>query len=1345
MNTPISLRRTIRFLLCLLAAAPLWATPFEKGKYYTIRSVQHAARVWHLPDAGDNGIRLTPADDASERQVWTVTPLSGSYRLMNPFGGKAAHAASDGRIRATENNGSDESQLWKLESVAAGRYLLIPANRPTQACVARPDGTLALTDKSAARANKSALFEISEAPIAGFDPEGTYRIEAADQPGHVLGNGNNGGNNARIVLEKTDSLDRGQYWNIHAVAGRQHAVAGAFYAQNFDDGGGNPAVNYLLQWPAKEGEWNNARFLFLPVKGRSGVFRIASAAGRLDGQVYAWNGKGMVRVPLKEAGSNTLFRFVRVEKPKIAAQKWEDETMFAENKEAGHATYMPYPDEADLTADETYYKTPWTEPRSRLYMNLNGTWRFKLSNHPSERPTDFYKPGFDASGWDRIPVPSNWEMQGYDRPIYCNVEYPHGNTPPYIKARPGFNDGGKNYAINPVGSYLRTFELPAGWTEKRTFIHFGGIYSAALVYLNGHYVGYTQGANNVAEFDLTRYLQPGTNRLAVQVFRWSDGSYLECQDMFRMSGIFRDVYLYATPRVAVRDHYLTNRLDASAGYRNGQLDVALTLDNRDRLRTEKHIEVTLYDPKGQRVAKEEKRVALSQTDTLARAALTFSLKDLKLWTAETPHLYTLHIVQRTADGQPEMAFATKYGFRDIRISGTKVLINGREVLFKGTNRHDTHPLYGRAVPTESMLRDVLLMKRNNLNTIRTSHYPNDAKMYAMFDHYGLYVVDEADLEDHANQSISDMPSWIPAFTDRIDRMVLRDRNHPSVVMWSLGNEAGNGENFRYCYEAAKRLDSRPVHYEGTRSDKPYGGSRFSDFYSKMYPNMEWMEQHTSGLDKPMFLCEYAHAMGNAIGNLRQYWDVIEQSNSTVGGCIWDWVDQAIYEPREIRSGTYAGRIRTGYDFPGPHQGNFCSNGILPPSRNESPKLAEVKAVYQYVRLEQTGCDPRKNTVTLKVSNRYAFLSLDAFQLRWEAVTDGEFTASAYMQLPVLKPGEAQKITLKVPKVNLEKARKKGREVMLNCFIDQARATTWAPRGHTVAQAQFILTERAPLPQLAAKKAAPLRTASASGRITIEGQRIGAAFDTHTGRMTSLRLDGREMLCNGEGFLYDNHRWIENDRFGNTANGLEETGECRLTEEGGKAIVTATRRGKLCDTEIRYVFAPQGVLDMECRFTPHTAELRRAGLVCMLDSSLSRVDYIAAGPWENYNDRRSGCLVGHYRTCVDSLYEEYVKPQSMGNREDLRRLVLRAADGSGLCIETEGNVSFSALRHTDTELMNTAHAWELAPSPRIVLHLDAAHRGVGNGSCGYKVGTIPAYCIPQKPLGYKLRITPAPKP
>ena len=1313
-------------LFVLFAISGAAQVQFEKGKLYHIYTQGKKQNV--VTEKKGNAVGTTDYEERNAAQYWKISELSGSWRIINPLTDHAMRAAGN-KVELGENNGSDEAQLWKMED-----GLLIPTNNPSVAAMKEKDGSISLIAKEKVAQNPAAKFTFEVSDFAGFDDNLTYHIRSAADNSQVLGNGDSGENNARIVAEKEDAENRGQYWSIKTIDLFTFAVENAFYGQNFDDGGGNPSIDYLLQWPAVAGIWNNAKFTFEPVKGEKGTYIIVSK-GKGD-KMYTLKNNRMTLTAKDASDKNAWFTFEQVEKPKISSPYWEDETIFGENKEQGVATYMPYENEAAMLADAAYYATPWTEPVNNRYMTLNGTWKFNLVSEPSQRPTEFFKEDFDVNAWDEIPVPSNWEMHGYDRPIYNNVEYPHSNTPPFIKARPGYNDGGKNYGINPVGSYVRTFEVPANWDGRRTFIHFGGIYSAAFVWLNGEYVGYTQGANNVSEFDITKFLKKGENKLAVQVFRWSDGSYLECQDMFRMSGIFRDVYLYNVPKASVRDHYITSTLDAER--KNAKLNVQLTIDNRDFCPEGKQIKLALYDTAGKLVACDTVAQGMKAKIVAPTITATLDVENIALWSAEKPNLYTLRVVQMDEQGNEEMAFSTKYGFRDIEIKNSIVYINGERVFFKGVNRHDTHPLYGRAVTTESMLQDVLLMKQNNINTIRTSHYPNPARMYAMFDYFGLYCCDEADLEDHANQSISDRESWIPAFVDRIDRMVLRDRNHASVVMWSLGNEAGNGNNFGPCYDACYKLDTRPVHYEGTRSNGNYGGGRFSDFYSKMYPGQAWMKQNTNNLDKPMFICEYAHAMGNAIGNLREYWEHIENSNSCIGGCIWDWVDQAIYEPKEIKENIF--RLHTGYDFPGPHQGNFCSNGIIPATRHESAKLKEVKAAHQFIKLSVESIDKKQNSATIKVKNTYNFTNLDEFALIYETVKNGKVAGSKKTKLPKAANGEEVTLTIKLPKANIAKAEKAGDEIMLNLRVVHREAQLFAKAGHEVALAQYAITERAPLAKIAPAREALMQT-SALHEIKIGNSNVSVTFDPETGRMTNLAFNGKEIITDGQGFLFDNHRWIENDRYHNTNNGLEAKGTCTVEAIDNNTVVKTTRKGSLCDTEINYIIYPQGFIDVEAKFIPHTTELRRAGLVCGIDSTLKNVDYYAYGPWENSNDRLDGVLVGRYSTTVAEMPERYVKPQSTGNREGLRELTLTNDKGEGIKIVTEGKVNFSALQFTDKDLMDTQHMWELTPRPYTVLHLDAFMRGIGNASCGHDVGTMPIYCVPEKPMSYKLRITP----
>lgn len=1012
-----------------------------------------------------------------------------------------------------------------------------------------------------------------------------------------------------------------------------------------------------------------------------------------------------------------------------AAPNWENEAVFAINKQPGHATYMPYGSLAEMMADTAFFNTPWTEPVNSRRISLNGTWRFNLVSQPSERPLDFWKADYDVSQWDTISVPSNWEMKGYDHPIYCNVEYPHANTPPYIRPRPTFNDNGENYGINPVGSYVRTFTVPASWEGRSTYLHFRGIYSAASVWVNGYYVGYTQGSNNDAEFDITPFIHPGENTLAVEVMRWSDGSYLECQDMFRMSGIFRDVDIYNVPRRSIRDHYISTALapDQSAA----EVNVKLTIDGTPT-GTHNYFSATILDPDGKEIA--TRRDMIDSEYSLTR--MRFIVPEPKLWSAESPDLYTMVIRQFDQNANEEMAFATKFGIREVTIDGSRLLINGKPVLLKGVNRHDTSPVNGRAVTADELLADALLMKRNNINTVRTSHYPNDAKFYAMMDHFGLYAIDEADLEDHANQSISEMPSWIPAFVDRIDRMVLRDRNHPSVIIWSLGNEAGNGSNFEACYNAAKTLDTRPIHYEGTRLDKTYGGNLYSDFFSKMYPGQAWMRQNTSGLSKPMIICEYAHAMGNAVGNLKEYWDVIESSDACIGGCIWDWADQAIYSPQLLKQGEK--RLTTGYDYPGPHQGNFCSNGVVGPTREPSAKLAEVKAAHQWIKFGKGSL--KDNRFDFTVCNAYDFTPLSDFTLTYQLLTDGEAMPAVTMNLPTVAPSDSTTISINLPGINKEA------EALLTVKVLTRNASAALPAGHEVAMHQYALTQPRKLLPLKPHmpKGGKSRDIDSQAATTVSHGNVTVTIDNATSRLTSLSINGREYIAEGLGPQFDNHRWIENDRYTDTLPGLADTGLFTIDRKAvpGAVVIDTRREGSKADQRITYTLYPQGTVDMEVTITPKTPDLRRAGVSLGIDPSLDRITYLAHGPLSNSNDRIDGTPVGVYTTTAATMGEPYVKPQSTGNRQGLRRATLTDASGSGLRIEAEGNVSFSALPWTDADLMNAMHQWELTPRPFITLHLDGQMRGIGNASCGHDVDTLPIYRVDTSPVTYRLRLSPA---
>ena len=797
----------------------------------------------------------------------------------------------------------------------------------------------------------------------------------------------------------------------------------------------------------------------------------------------------------------------------------EDETKFADRKLPAHATFIPYSSTTQMMLDKNFSK-PWLTPERADVLSLNGKWKFRYTpdwhqGKPGE--SDFYADGADVSSWDDIAVPLNWEMAGYDVPVYNNVGYPFHNDPPRIKA---FDD---NFDKNPVGSYRRTFTLPAGWESgRRVVLHFDGACSAIVVWVNGKYAGFSEGANTDAEFDVTSLVRKGENNVAVRVYRWSDGSYLEGQDMWHLGGIHRDVYLAATPRVAVADHYITSTLGSD--YTSGSMNVELTIDNTFREKAQKNLDVELLDPDGKVVARRQTAVSLTAKDADAKVNVSFDgLTGLKPWSSEQPSLYTV-VVRQLNGSSEEMVFSTKYGFRSVEQRGNLIYVNGKRVFFKGVNTQDIHPRLGHAIDVKTMLRDVSLMKQANVNTVRTSHYPRQPKMYAMFDYYGLYCMDEADVECHNNQSLSDTPSWQAAYVDRTERMVMRDRNHPSVVFWSLGNESGGGQNFQATYDCVKRLlpgRDAFVHYEGYNH-----GEKYSDFGSDMYPIVNKVVEQRSGLNgKPYFICEYAHAMGQAVGNLQEYWDVIETSDGIVGGCIWDWVDQGIYDTRRIKAGSPLTDTATGlhyytsgYDYTKMNrgdngfQGDFMSNGIVTPGREWTAKLDEVRYVYRDVDfVEFAG-----HTLTLK--NKYAFTDLaDVCRLVWTITADGNAVETGTIDNLACKPGESCKVDIPYT-TNIEL----GKEYLIVFRIVSAKPSPWMRAGKTMVAQQFTLSADPSAaclsvadPTFVQQSHGSLATVFATGKLKVKGNTVSGSDFTMEfaadGSIASWEYKGRKIV------------------------------------------------------------------------------------------------------------------------------------------------------------------------------------------------------------------------------------------
>lgn len=1086
---------------------------------------------------------------------------------------------------------------------------------------------------------------------------------------------------------------------------------------------------YPLLWTVSKDN-KNQNVVFSAVEGKTGYYQIYVT---VNGSKYYLKAVESNYMELTQDETDEATYFTLQFAEKSPSTYWEDQTVFEENKEPGHATYIPYASGEEMRAD-AFYKTPWTVPASSRVMSLNGVWKFNFVEAPENRPgeQEFYGDQADVSTWDTISVPSCWEMKGYDKPMYINVQYAFPDNPPYVSTN--INGVGKN----PVGSYRRTFTLPKDWEDQRVFVHFDGIYSAAFVWVNGHYVGYTQGANNAAEFDLTNYVRSGENNISVQVFRWSDGSYLEGQDMFHMSGIHRDVYLFTTPKTYVRDHYITSELDASAQYKAGKMNVELSLNNRDLATGVKKLQIDLIAPDGQLVATQSKDVNYSAESKEQVIDFEFAgLNNLQLWTAETPNLYTVEVSQKDANGVEESVFSTKYGFRHIEIKNTLVYINGQQIYFKGVNNQDTHPLYGRSIDVPTMLKDVIMMKQANMNTVRTSHYPRQAKMNAMFDYYGLYVMDEADLECHknwddhfdGNGTITEDPTWEGQYVDRTTRMVYRDRNHPSIIFWSMGNESNNGVNFTKAFAAMKELDNRIIHYEGA-TRYSWRGAGNTEIYSVMYPSLAEVTQNaTVNSDgKPYFMCEYAHAMGNAVGNLQEYWDIIEGSPYGIGGCIWDWVDQSIYDPQAIKNGELTKNgfnyYMSGYDYPGPHQGNFVNNGLVTADRAWTAKLTEVKRVYQYVKFKDFDAQSQK----LTLENKYDFIDLNRFVLAYDIQKDGVVIEHKEVEIPSVAPDAV--IQLATP---FDTKFEEGSEYTITFNVNLKNNTSWADAGYMMASNQYVLQDRPEiLPEVSSESAPNLSVLSLNAVYRVYNKNVQLAFDKATGVVTTWKFGDLDVIANNAGPQYSNFLYVENDRSGDLNTGATNVQiTYNLAADKKSCVVEVDVDGTTCPYTNVYTIYASGIVDLETTYRPEKSDLRRLGMYMQFDPSWEGVEYYAKGPWENYIDRQSGSYLGRYTTTITDMFEQYSRPQSMGNRMDLRELLLTNDAKDTLQIQTEGQVGFSILHYDDAQLTRGEytpwHPWNLTKKEESYAHFDYMQRGLGNASCGPQ--TIEKYWCP----------------
>ncbi|MGE8427005.1 MAG: glycoside hydrolase family 2 TIM barrel-domain containing protein [Sphingobacterium sp.] len=1141
---------------------------------------------------------------------------------------------------------------------------------------------------------------------------------------------------AKIVLRKADKSKKSQLWRFRKHVNGYYIISNPFTGTNIDNanqysGNGNP----IMQWGANPSNPNQQWKLTFT---GTGAIQIQHSSSRMNLGILQEDREGVPVYQLPVAPLD--WKLVEIDS-KLAKgfvwrgeEEWQNETVFEVNKMPGHATFIPYPNTKSLKED-TYFDKPWLDSKSPYFQSLNGTWKFKWSAKPQDRPLDFFNMKYNVATWDNITVPSCWEVSGYGTPIYTNVTYPFANRPPFIYPVKGYTS---EKEPNPVGSYRKDFTIPKTWNGNKIVLHFDGVYAGFYVWVNGQKIGYSEGSNNVTEFDITDVAKTGKNTLAVEVYKWTDGSYIEDQDMFRFGGIHRDVFLYTLPKVHLFDfnHHTTFQ---DNDFSKGTFTLHTQLNNEYKDLKNGKLNVQLLDLTGRVIGQESKDYHIAAGQHL-EMSYQLQLSNPKLWSAEMPTLHTLVITLTDESGKEIQTISSKIGFRKIEIKNKRVFINGNLVFFKGVNRHDTHPEFGKTVPLETMIKDVFLMKQHNINTVRTSHYPNSPKFYALMDYYGLYSMDEADVENHGNMGLSDNENWREAYVIRAERMVLRDRNHPSVIFWSLGNESGNGRNFDFMYQKVKELDpqNRPVHYEGK--------NELADIDSHMYPALDGMarfDQKITG--KPYFLCEYAHSMGNAMGNLQEYWDYIEHSSQRmIGGCIWDWVDQAHVKKGEPKNHFYYG----GSFGEKPTDGDFSNNGLTTPDRRVTAKLIEVRKVYQYVKFNGDALAANK----IKITNKYDFLNLDQFYLTWEIRKDGVPEQTGRIDPLTLPPD--QDTILNLP---FERNFMPNSEYHLNVYLHLKESNSWAEKGYPVASEQFELTSRSVLKTMDLQHVPALQLAENMDKISIQGKDFQLVFDRKKGSMTSLVYHGRDVMDGQSGLQFNWYRSFNNDKY--TDQSYYPTTYdtnmdiVRVGKDSKSVVITiksvATIHAKdsiLIPFTTNYTIFGDGKIDLESYFTlPEKAEIvHRLGLQMQLSANYKNITYFGRGPRENYSDRRMSNYLGCYKTSPTDMEEEhYTRSQSMGNRSDIRWVSLSDEAGQGLKITSKDRLSFTALNFSDEAVWNAKYDFKIPEirQNKIYLSLDCIQQGLGNASCGPL--PLPQYMIPiNTPLFYSFRIEPS---
>ncbi|MBO7166169.1 MAG: DUF4981 domain-containing protein [Kiritimatiellae bacterium] len=983
---------------------------------------------------------------------------------------------------------------------------------------------------------------------------------------------------------------------------------------------------------------------------------------------------------------------------------WENLQVNSINRLPARTYTMPIESEDKAFTTEIEVKTPYKK-------SLNGNWKFSWAGNPDLRVKDFWKVDFDDSNWFTIDVPSCVELRGFGSPGYTNVRYPHKQEWPFIKDR---ITGKSDY--NPVSSYRTTFTVPENWKNRDVIIRFDGVYSAYYLWVNGEKVGYAEDSKLPSEFNITKYIKNGKNLLAVEVYRWCDGSYVEDQDMFRFSGIFRDVSIWSKPKDGIWDFVVNTKL--SQDYKSATLNIS----DCD------FSEAKLYDANFKEVGK------------LSSKNETLTLKNVNLWTAETPYLYTL-VIKKGSDIRTK-----KVGFKEVKIVGHVLYVNGKAVKFKGVNRHEVSIDNGRTVSMKDMIDDITLMKRYNINTVRTSHYPNHYHWYDLCDKYGLYVVAEANVEAHepgyGKNGLGLFPEWEHTIMERNMRHVYFYRNNASVTIWSLGNETGHGDCFRNTIKAIKAVDPRPIHWERGNPD--------ADMDSCMYPSVEWLEargkfgdfgEATKALgwaldknkpnhhtpNKAFFLCEYAHAMGNAIGNFQEYWDVFYKYDSLSGGCIWDWVDQAVWKYTDRvdpKTGKLERYLAYGGDFDEePNDGPFCMNGVINTYREVTPKLIEVGHVYRDLIVDNDGV----------LKNQFRFRNANEFDANWELVENGVVVKEGALKVPSVPPQGSAKLDL--PKFDLDSTK----EYFLRINFTSKQSYDWANKGWVVSRNEIPLAKKN-VAKIEFNASSNCTITEEKKTITVINGKTKAVFNRRSGTLCELVLNNETIIKDpARGVIFGprltcQRAFVDNDIWMRTPfyqSGLTQLRYHTRPIKVGKNSITITvevtgSKSAGFTHETVWNFADDGSIIINNKVTPYGTmpKIPRLGLSMKLDKEFEGMMYYGRGPNENYIDRNRSSFMGLYKSTVNDQFVNYTRPQDNGAKSDVRWVAFFNNSGRGVKFSASNEMFVQALHYTmeDMELARHRRGQSRTRIPltyrdEICLNLDIRQMGIGGNSCG----------------------------